>query len=426
MRQLAKRLLTWASITGASMSTGCSGATVTTPEGSIPPTDCSTTGVPSLVAADTAFATSFFGPAVAAQGAAPVNAIVSPYGVSTAMMMVDVGAAGQTDSQIETVLSLPANASTQATAYAGLACALETDGASGGNSLFVADALWGQQGISFEPTFLSVLSQGYAAPLQTVDFTGNPQGAESVINAWVSQKTQGNVTSLLGPTDVSSQTKLVLVNAIYFKGTWANGFDPTMTVPRQFTLSDGSTTMAPTMTGTVNLSESWSSDLLVVELPYKGNALAMDIFMPQGASGSLPAFESTLTPDTLATALASLGSPAPTITYLPKFSFTTHLQLAAVLEGMGISDAFAASQADFSGIDGAMDLSIGTAVQQASIEVDETGTVATAATAVSVCGNCAAVEEPPTVRIDQPFFFLIRDRRNGAILFMGHLTNPAE
>jgi serpin B len=423
MGRLAKRLLVWAFVAG-STSAGCSGPAPT--GDSIQAINCSTTGVPSLVTADTAFATSFFVPAVASGGATPVNAVVSPYSVSTAMMMADVGAAGQTDTQIETALSLPANASAEATAYAGLACALETDGSSDGNSLFLADALWGQQDVSFEPTFLNVLSQGYGAPLQTVDFAGNPSGAESTINAWVSQKTQGNITSLLGSSDVSPQTKLVLVNAIYFKGIWADGFDATMTAPRQFTLSDGSTTMVPTMTSTVNLSQSWSSKLLVAELPYKGYALAMDIFMPQGASGSLASFESTLTPDALDTALASLNAPTPTITYFPKFSFTTRIELANVLEGMGISNAFSAGQADFSGMDGAMDLSIGAVVQQALIEVDETGTVAAAATAVSACDDCNAVEEPPTVTIDQPFLFLIRDRRNGAILFMGHVANPAE
>ncbi len=427
MTRFASRLLAWASVAGASMSAGCSGATPPPGgDGSIQAIDCSTSGVPSLVKADTAFATSFFGPAVAPGGAAPVNAIVSPYSVSTAMMMADVGAAGQTGAQIETVLSLPANAPAEATAYTGLACALETDGSSDGNSLFVADALFGQQGVSFETTFLNVLSKGYGAPLQTVDFAGNPSAAESTINAWVSQKTQGNVASLLGPTDVSSRTRLVLVNAVYFKGTWADGFDPSMTAPRPFTLSDGSTSMVTTMTGTVNVSESWSPDLLVAELPYKGNALAMDIFMPQGASGGLASFENTLTPDALDAGLSSLGSPTATITYLPKFSFTTQLELATVLEGMGITDAFSTGQADFSGMDGAMDLSIGAVVQQAFIEVDETGTVAAAATAVSACGNCSTVEEPPMLTIDRPFFFLIRDRRNGAILFMGDVANPAK
>jgi serpin B len=216
------------------------------------------------------------------------------------------------------------------------------------------------------------------------------------------------------------------VNAIYFKGNWADGFDPTMTAPRQFTLSNGTTTMVPTMTATVNLTSSWSSNLLVAELRYKGNALVMDVLMPQGSS-SLATFESTLAPDTLDAALASLGPTlTATVTYLPKFSFTTHVELASVLEGMGISDAFSPGVADFSGMDGAMDLSIGAVVQQAFVEVDETGTVAAAATAVSACSNCGAVEEPPTVTIDQPFLFLIRDRRDGSILFMGHVVNPAD
>jgi serine protease inhibitor len=198
-----------------------------------------------------------------------------------------------------------------------------------------------------------------------------------------------------------------------------------MTAPREFTLSDGTTTRVPTMTATVNLGEGWSEDLLAAELRYKGDALVMDILMPQGSS-NLAAFESALTPDVLDAALGTLGPTTATVTYLPKFSFTTHVELANVLEGMGISDAFSLTQADFSGMDGAMDLSIGAVVQQAFVDVDETGTVATAATAVSECSNCLAVEGPPMVTIDHPFLFLIRDVRSGAILFMGHVVNPAD
>ena len=394
-------------------------------------TACGTAGVPALVAADTAFAMAFLSVAFVDDGGIADNAVVSPYSVSSAMMMVDVGAAGQTDSQIESVLSLPANGPAEASAYSGLVCALEAAGSSNGNTLALANSLWGQKGVSFEAPFLDVLATGYGAPLQSVDFEGDPAAAVTTINAWVSQATQGNIASPLGTGDITSQTRLIAVNAVYFKGTWANGFDPTMTAPRPFTLADGTRTTVTTMSGAITASVGATSSLLVVELPYKassGSAMAMDILMPEAASAGLAAFESTLTPVTLSSALASLAHPIQYIVEMPKFSFSTSVRLEPVLVAMGMSDVFESGVADLSGMDGAMDLSVAAVVQEATVEVDELGTVATAVTVVEGCTCCNAIIEttPPLVQIDRPFFFLIRDTANGAILFMGQVVDPGE
>jgi serpin B len=379
----------------------------------------------SLAAGDTAFAVAFFPPAVAAAGGQDANVILSPYSVSAAMTMVDVGAAGRTESQIEDVLHLPGSGASEAPAYAALECENESDATSNGNALFVANALWAQKGDPFEPTFESALQTGYDAPLQQVDFASNPAAATGQVNDWIAGKTQGMVPSLLGPGDVDDKTRLVLANAIYFKGVWANGFDPSQTRLAPFTRQDGSQVTVPTMTGTVNAPNSWQSALTVVEVPYKGVALAMDVFMPSASSGGLAAFESALTPSSLRSALTNLGSASQVVLSLPKFSFTTHVELGPVLAGMGITDAFDPTLANLSGMDGAMDLSVHAVVQEAFVEVDEQGTVAAAATAVSACSNCDAVTEPEMIQINQPFLFLIRDTRSGGILFMGHVTNPA-
>jgi serpin B len=382
-------------------------------------------GAQALVAGDTAFAVAFFPPAVAAAGGADANVILSPYSVSTAMTMVDVGAAGQTDAQIESVLHVPGSGAAEAPAYTTLECGQEGDGTSNGNALFIANAVWAQQGAAFEPTFESTLETGYDAPLQQVDFAGDPTAATGQINDWVSGKTQGLVPSLLGPRDVDAKTRLVLANAIYFKGVWDSGFDPGQTAPAPFTLQDGAQASVQTMTGTVQAPSTWTQNLTVVELPYKGRALAMDFLMPSEASAGLAAFEASLTPSSLTSTLANLGPAGQLVIYLPRFSFTTHVELAPVLVGMGMTDAFDPAAANFSGMDGAMDLSVHTVVQQAFVEVDEQGTVAAAATAVSSCSDCEVVTEPNTIHIDRPFVFLIRDTRSGGILFMGHVTTPA-
>jgi serpin B len=381
----------------------------------------------SLVSGDTSFALAFYGPAVTATGGGQ-NMIVSPYSISAALTMVDVGAAGETATQMQTVLHLPGAGADVAPAYAALACEDETDGTSDGNELSIANSLWAQQGKAFEPSFLSVLSSGYAAPLHQVDFRGDANRAEDTINQWVSNATQAQIPALLLPGDVTAATQLVLVDAVYFNGVWDEGFDPAKTSPQPFTLSDGTTASVPMMSGDVSLGIGGGSApaFSVYELPYKGRALVMDFLLP---SGSLSSFEAGLTPDVLNGALTSVGShTAQVILRLPRFSITTRLgPLVPFLAGMGMPDVFDPRLADLSGMDGARDLYVSTVVHEAQVQVDEQGTIATAATAAGVSGaTCTCPAGPEIVSIDQPFLFLIRDTKNGSILFMGRVEDPRQ
>jgi serpin B len=269
-----------------------------------------------------------------------------------------------------------------------------------------------------------VLAKGYDAPLQQVDFAGNAGGATDAINRWVSSNTGDQIPTLLQPGDVTTKTRLVLVDAVYFKGVWDKGFDPNVTAPQPFTLSDGTHVALPTMSALVNLGMGGdpASGLSVYELPYKGGALAMDFFLP---TSSLGAFESTLTADALTKSLASITGPSQVQLLLPKFSFTTRLVLNPLLAQLGMPDVFDPTKADLSGMDGARDLYISTVVQQALVEVDEHGTIAAAATSASA-SNAAGSSVPITVAIDHPFLFLIRDTKNGSILFMGRVEDPRQ
>ncbi len=400
-------------------SSGC------TAKSSSPPAVCGAPqGSPSaaqiLASEDTAFALAFYPPAAAAAGSSG-NIITSPYSVSATMTMVDVGAAGETESQIESALHTPAGGAAEASAYAALACGAESDGSSNGNELLVANSLWAQTGISFEKTFESVLENGYATSLQQVDFEHDASGAVTSINGWVSGETQGEIPSLLDPSDVDPTTRLVLVNAIYFKGAWATAFDPSDTGPQAFTLSDGSKVSATTMSAMVGLRFGGDTSLQVVELPYRGGSLAMNFLMPTLPSG-LAAYEGALTPAVLNAALGTLTSTQAEL-YLPKFSFTTRLALRPVLSGLGMTDVFEPKVANLSEMDGALDLYVSAVVQEALVEVDEQGTVAAAATAATT-DESGGSAEPETLYIDQPFLFLVRDTQSGAILFMGHVTDP--
>jgi serpin B len=378
-----------------------------------------------LAASDQAFAATLYEPAVTAVGTGQ-NVVFSPYSLSTVLEMVDVGAAGNTDAQMRTVLQLSDSAANLASAYAALACANETDGSSQGDTLTMANAVWGQAGVPFQSSFLSTLSTGYGAPLEQVDFAGNPSGALAGINQWVSTNTQGIFPMLLQPGDVDTTTRIVLVDAIYFKGTWMQGFDPAQTAPRPFFLSDGTQVTVPTMLGTVAMWSGSASGVAVDELGYKDGALAMDFVFPTSPASSLTELESTLTPAVLQAALASISAYSSLAKLqVPKFSFRTQLALAPILTGMGMTDLFENGVANLSGIDGQMDLYVRTVVQQAMVEVDETGTVASAAT--GAVGNCTfGIAEPIVVTIDHPFLFLIRDTQSGSILFMGRVEDPRQ
>jgi len=251
-------------------------------------------------------------------------------------------------------------------------------------------------------------------------------GATTVTQVSLADQKLTGVETTLSPSggkvsvDVSESPVLVLVDALYFKGTWQNGFSTALTQPRSFTLSDGTQVQVPTMTGMVSLGIGTvkTASLAVYELPYMGGALAMDFLVPQTSLASL---ETALTPALLAEATGSLAPSQPAQLYLPKFSFGTRLVLNDVLAGMGMPDAFDSATANFSGMDGDTDIFVQTVVHQAFVEVDEEGTVAAAATGES---NGGALFSPPTIAIASPFLFLIRDTHNGSLLFMGRVEDP--
>jgi serpin B len=413
MTYLARRCLAPCAILASLALSGCKSkpAVCDAPQGGA-------ADVQGLAQADTAFALAFYPPAAAAAGGQ--NVILSPYSVSSTLKMLDVGAAGETDTQIRTVIGVPGGGAAAAPGYAALACTDETDGSSNDNQLSIANALWGQTGMPFQPSFLSVLASGYEAPLQQVDFTGDAAGATDTINGWVSGRTQGKIPQLFMPGDLDGNTRLVLANAMYFNGVWASGFSPSATSMQPFTLGDGTMVSVPTMQGTVSVAQGVSQGFVVIELPYKGGTMVMDFLLPGGALADL---EASLTADGLRGALAGLGLPSKVVLHLPKFSFSTRVVLNPVLAGLGMPDAFDMGKADLSGIDGNKDLYVALVVQQAFVEVDEQGTVAAAATGASVSLK-TETQGPPDVLIDQPFLFLVRDTGTGSLLFMGRVGDP--
>jgi len=217
---------------------------------------------------------------------------------------------------------------------------------------------------------------------------------------------------------------MVLVNAIYFKADWDVPFDSNNTSDSAFTLLDGSQTQVKMMNNDeLTLSYVKGDGYQAVELPYNGNAAAMNIIMPD--EGNFHNFEMTLDAQKLNDIFNSIQS-TPITLGLPKFTFTTDFSLSDKLKSLGMTDAFDSNKADFSGMTGNHDLFISDVVHKAFVAVDEKGTEAAAATAVIMEAMSAPVQQKVHLVIDHPFIFVIRDLASGQILFIGRVLNPAQ
>jgi len=352
------------------------------------------------------------------------NLFLSPYSVSSALAMTWAGARGETAAEMAAALELPPGWQTAPdeahAAFAAFSGRLNAEGKP--YAMAVANSLWGQKGYEFVPGFLALLARQYGAGLEQVDFAKNAEGARKTINAWVEKKTKDRIKDLIPPGTLQALTRLVLVNAIYFKGTWESPFEKRATRAAEFFVGAGRTVRVPTMRQTEHVRYAEAADAQAVELPYKGGDLAMVILLPK-AKGGLAALEKGLTAETLAKRLEALEVENVAVS-LPRFTMTWSAGLAKTLVAMGMARAFDGTKADFTGINaGKEPFWIAEVIHKAFVEVNEEGTEAAAATAVVMTGG-AAPAEPVEFRADHPFLFLIRDTTSGAILFMGRVADP--
>ncbi len=362
------------------------------------------------------------------------NLFFSPYSISTALAMTYAGARGLTASQMAQVLHFPvspdeeAESSPKATdrgqfgsAFGRIIKDLNARGRKGGYTLTVANALWGQKGYGFLDEFVKFVRTNYDGRLNEVDFVAATEKARKTINAWVEKKTKDKIKDLIPPGVLDQMTRLVLTNAIYFKGNWASQFKEDQTKDAPFTLADGQKTQAPMMKQTGQFGYMEADAFQGLELPYVDNELSMIILLPKAHDG-LGEFENTLTAENLSQWLSRL-LPREVIVSVPKFKATKQFSLASVLAAMGMKDAFS-EKADFSGMDGKKDLFISAVIHKAYVDVNEEGTEAAAATGVAMRLTSIGPSETPVFRADHPFLFLIRDNHSGSILFLGRLMNP--
>lgn len=355
------------------------------------------------------------------------NLILSPYSISLALAMTYAGARGQTESQMaQTLHFLPQDQLHPA--FNALDLALEKkpltlDKDQEPMKLNIANAVWSEQTHPFQQDFLDVIALNYGAGVHLADFIHQAEPARKEINAWVSDQTQDRINDLLPRDSIGPDTRMVLVNAIYFKADWLAKFDANSTGDNPFYLIDGTQVTTKMMhEGMFGVPYLQGDGYQAVELAYAGETAAMDILVPD--EGSFEAFESAFNTEKLDQILAGM-QPASVALGLPKFEFTKDFSLPQALKSLGMIDAFDGSLADFSGMTGQRDLYIGNVIHKAFVAVDEEGTEAAAATAV-IMEATGALMYDVTLQVDRPFIFIIRDTVHGQILFIGRVLNPAE
>ena len=378
-------------------------------------------GTGALVEGNTAFSFDLY----AQLKVKPGNLFFSPYSISTCLAMTYAGARGDTEKQMAEVLHFSQKQDQFHTSFGDLQRQLNQAGLGKGVELSIANALWEQKGLPFLPAFLKIGTSRYDAKLNQADFQTGADSAIREINRWVADKTKGRIQDILSPDSVSDPTRLVLANAVYFKGTWLKTFDKRNTAPRPFYLARGRETVVPLMFHTDRVWYVEDDAFQAVELPYAGNELSMVILLPRQIEGCSE-LEQSLNARNLANWIKRM-MPKEVDLFIPKFKAESSFDLGPILAAMGMRESFAES-ADFSGMDGTRDLFISRIAHKAWVEVAEEGTEAAAATFAAAMEKSIQHKEPPrlTFRADHPFVFLIRHVPSGSILFIGRLADPTQ
>lgn len=349
------------------------------------------------------------------------NLLASPLSISTALGMTYAGARGRTAQQMSDVLRFRLPDEKLHNAFGELLHDL--DASREGYQLSIANRLFFQEGFPLRRSFLDVTSQQYGAPVEQLNFVGDPDGSRERINTWVEEKTNDKIQDLLPPGSVTTDTRLVLTNAIYFNGQWKYKFDEDATHDAPFYAANGEVSQAATMFQQQKFRYGEFDGFQMLEMPYAGDDLSMVVMLPNTGE-NLASFEASLTGELLDSSLAALSEREVQV-YLPKFKFEASFGLAGTLQDMGMTDAFGA--ADFSGI-GDGNLAISDVLHKAFIDVNEAGTEAAAATAVTVVLTSLVLNPPPppVFRADHPFLFALRDTHSESLMFLGRMAQPGE
>jgi len=352
------------------------------------------------------------------------NIFFSPYSISTAFAMTFAGAQCETQKQMAEVFHFSLDPCQLHPSFSELQAHFQKLQENNPFRLNITNAIWIQKGYELLQTFEELNQKYYQANLFNLNFRQDPEGSRLKINDWVEDKTKGKIQDLLPGGTIKTLTRLVLTNTIYFKAEWQNTFNSHSTKEQDFWITPEEKIKVQMMSQKDRFGYWENESLQILEMPYIRKDLTMVVFLPKNKDG-FPELESNLTPKTLEEWTSKL-IPQQVKVFFPKFTTTQNIDLKKILVDLGMVDAFN-ENADFSGIEPKKELSITAALHKAFIDVDELGTEAAAATAVSV--GVTSMPPPkvvPEFRADHPFIYIIRDNKTKSILFMGRLTRPAE
>lgn len=370
-----------------------------------------------LVSANTKFGLKLFAQ-VAAQDAGK-NVFISPASIGLALAMTYNGAVAETKEAMAKALEIQGMSHDQLNRGSDqLRQALESPDPK--VELSIANSLWAKKGLGFNPDFLMRVKQFYRAQVTDLDFSD--PGAPGTINSWVASKTRGKIASIVDRID--SQSILFLINAIYFKGKWADEFDKAKTKEDDFTTGAGQQKRHPLMHQSGSYDYYEGRNLQAVSLPYGGGRVSMYIFLPANGS-SLKEFQKNLTAENWDSWMQEFAKTKGEIA-VPRFRVEYEIGLNDALKALGMGIAFDPDRANFSGIiQSSENVFISRVKHKTFAEVNEEGTEAAAATSVEMSVT-SAMQPRKTFRmiVDRPFFCAIRDNRTGTMLFIGSIVDP--
>ncbi|XP_067290445.1 serpin peptidase inhibitor, clade B (ovalbumin), member 1, like 3 isoform X2 [Pseudorasbora parva] len=360
------------------------------------------------------------------EGNASGNVFYSPLSISAALSMLSLGAGGDTHTQMSRTLCFPEASDEIHTGFKKLLIEMNRAGAP--YALSLANRLYGEQTYNFTEKFLGDTKSLYEAELQTLDFIGQAEVARKHINGWVEEQTQEKIKDLLAAADVDPLTRLVLVNAVYFKGDWERKFREDLTHDQQFKMNKNESKPVRMMSQKAKFPLAFIPEMncQVLELPYVGKELSMLILLPnamEDESTGLQKLESALTYESfMEWTRPDMMDLLEVEVSLPRFKMEETYNMNDLLISMGMVDAFDLQKADFSRMSPSGDLVLSKVVHKSFVEVNEEGTEAAAATGAVMMMRC--LMRPERFCADHPFLFFIRHNSSKSILFYGRFCSP--
>jgi serine protease inhibitor len=341
------------------------------------------------------------------------NVFISPLSVAMALGMTFNGAAGETEEAMRNTLEFEefSNQEINESFRSLISLLIQLDP----RVIFeIANSIWYRNTFQVEQEFININKTYFNAEVNALDFSSPT--APDVINGWVDQKTHGKIKEIIDQID--PLVVMVLINAIYFKGTWTYEFDPDQTQDDWFTTYNGTQVDCRMMRQENTFEYLETDDFQAVDLPYGNGQFSMTVFLPEPGT----AVNDWIAQITLEDWRAWIGQFSTTrgTLYFPKFILEYKINLNQVLTNLGMGIAFDPNRADFTKINPRGDLFISGVLHKTFVEVDEQGTEAAAVTAVEV--GTTSIDGPPTgfcMRVDRPFLFVIREHHSGTILFIG-------